>query len=582
MGLQVWLPLNGNLENKGLGEIDNVQGTPSYRTNGKIGSALELNQRINLSCNNLKNLSTFTICFWVCIDDSTTLTENWVDIIGFTDISTTGTSGTFRCETSYGNSDWKGAHWHDNATYALIGNTISGTMNHIRNNNIWQHCAVVCDNEASKISFYTDGELTGEFVHKGGTFNNTGTFYLGHTNKIMGAINDIRFYDEALSPLQIKQISQGLVAHYLLDNNGGLPNLLNKTPKFYGSGGYNAYQLNLSKNLEEGKTYTIQFWDVNVSHSAKTADALGISVYWGGGNIALKHLIGTNYFTNGHADYLTATFTITSSQANHANAVNAWLNIYNSFPNADGTRFMSIGDWKIEENSEPTAWTFNADNTNKNIEYDVSGYCHNGTKYNITDYSSDTPRYSVSTVFNGSNSYINIGRSGMVRDEVTINAWAYMDDWTAFSRGPLSCTEGGGWCFEKASNKIRFAIGTGSTSNTYKTTVGFPLSDLTSGWHMITGTYDGLVLKEYVDGVLNTSTSAYTTKTPAYYHASNSIIIGAEATGSGVTTPYFNGRISDVRIYATALSDADVLALYKNSAYIDSFGNVFASEYKEG
>jgi hypothetical protein len=156
-----------------------------------------------------------------------------------------------------------------------------------------------------------------------------------------------------------------------------------------------------------------------------------------------------------------------------------------------------------------------------------------------------------------------------------------MDDWTAFSRGPLSCTEGGGWCFEKASNKIRFAIGTGSTSNTYKTTAGFPLSDLTSGWHMITGAYDGLVLKEYVDGVLNTSTSAYTTKTPAYYHASNSIIVGAEATGSGVTTPYFNGRISDVRIYATALSDADVLALYKNSAYIDSSGNVFASEYKE-
>ena len=98
MGLQVWLPLQGNLENKGLGEINNIQGTPSYRANGKIGSALELNTKITISSSQLANLSTFTLCFWVNVNSSTSLTTNWTDIIGFNDISSTGTQGVFRCE----------------------------------------------------------------------------------------------------------------------------------------------------------------------------------------------------------------------------------------------------------------------------------------------------------------------------------------------------------------------------------------------------------------------------------------------------------------------------------------------------
>ena len=134
------------------------------------------------------------------------------------------------------------------------------------------------------------------------------------------------------------------------------PNKLLLFPKAYDPTAYNAYQINMDTNMVANKTYTIQFWNVNVSHTGKTVSGLGISVYWGGGNISLVNMLGTAYFTHGHADHLTATFTITSSQASGSGASNAWLCIYNSIPNADGTRSLTIEKWKLEEGSVPTPW----------------------------------------------------------------------------------------------------------------------------------------------------------------------------------------------------------------------------------
>ena len=587
MGLQVWLPLNGNLENKGLGKINNIQGTPSYRANGKIGSALELNTKITISSSQLANLSTFTLCFWVNVNSSTSLTTDWADIICFNNISSTGTQGWFRCETCYNLTNWKGAHWHDNNVNAMLGSKISGTEIHTKNDDIWCHCVLVCNNKISKISFYTNGELTGEFVHNGGTINNTGTFHIGDTG-ITGIINDIRIYDEALSPMQIKLISQGLVAHYLLNNNGGgLPNLLSSTPTTEAKTNYLAYQIPLTQNLEAEKTYTLQLWNVDISNTGKTEDELGIGVFWGGDRIRLYRWYGAS-----HTNYLTITFTVTTEASAHADAINSFLRFYNSPYNVStDTKYMSIGRWKLEESDTPTPWCPNVNDTiynsmgyNTNIEYDVSGYCNNGTKYNITDYISNSPRYSIGTVFNKTNySYINCGRNWLVRDEITINIWAYMEDWTTYNYRLISCTESGGWNFEKSSDGIHFAIGTGATSNSYKNTTNYPLANLTSGWHMFTGSYDGFQNKMYIDGVLAAqNNSPYTTKTPIYYNSSAPVLIGAEANKTQSPAGYyFNGYMSDVRIYATALSESDLQFLYNNSGFLDSSGNIYATEYTE-
>ena len=143
----------------------------------------------------------------------------------------------------------------------------------------------------------------------------------------------------------------------IVTNNGTQNSNLAKTiPKSVSPTAYCAYQINLTENLTANQTYTIQFWDVDVAHSAKSVADLGIDVYWGGGSLRMKYWHGTSYFTNGHADYLIGTFTVTSSQASGNGSANLWLNIYNSVSNADGTRSMSIGKWKLEKGSIPTGW----------------------------------------------------------------------------------------------------------------------------------------------------------------------------------------------------------------------------------
>lgn len=134
------------------------------------------------------------------------------------------------------------------------------------------------------------------------------------------------------------------------------PNLFKTTPKSANTTTYNAYQINMTENLVAGQTYTMQLWDVDISHSAKDTASLGIWRYWGGGSVNLGSWAGTTYFTNGHADHLIATFTPTSSQASGSGATNAWINIYNSVPSVSGTLSMHIGHWKLEKGSVGTPW----------------------------------------------------------------------------------------------------------------------------------------------------------------------------------------------------------------------------------
>jgi len=698
MGLQIWLPLKGNLENKGLADVSVTNDGATIEDDGKIGSCYNFGTAksyLLIPKESMTSITEATVCFWLKI------------------LSWNGTYVTY-FQAGKGGYSWNNYIFgflrnSSNSTCCFTisnGNTASSS-NYLTSElelNTWYHIGLTY--KSGHCLIYINGDLYHDYstsiVPNFGAITtitvgaaNNKTSYQSHC-----LMNDLRIYDEALSPMQIKLISQGLVAHYLLNRNGlGATNLLkngfgelgtenwqntsgiyddvpanhseihhsfknvesveyipiyrNHTYQFstwikaYNSSGSSYPSLKpydidkkfignmhckdgfnlttmttLTKELKKGDTKIyvndLSAWNANSGHYYNYAalfsykDNTGYT-YPDGVYTQDLGIFGTSTSAKTNLDKTNNIITLNSAYTGNNKPIGTKVCASTEgstyyYP-LGGISNTTITDWTYKEN------TFNSDatrlsvakyvrvfaynncyqagitltdltllSTEDNIEYDVSGYCNNGTKYNITDYTSDTPRYSVATKFNSNvKSYINIGRGGMVRDEITINLWGYMNDWTKYNGRLISCTEGGGWNFEPSSSKIHFVIGTGTTSNTYKNISGYALADLTSGWHMFTGTYDGFVIKQYVDGVFNSSSNAYTTKTPIHYHSNNSILIGAEATNSATSVGgyYFNGNISDVRIYATALSESDIQSLYNNSAFLDSSGNIYATEYTE-
>ncbi len=75
-------------------------------------------------------------------------------------------------------------------------------------------------------------------------------------------------------------------------------------------------------------------------------------------------------------------------------------------------------------------------------------------------------------------------------------------------------------------------------------------------WHLFVGTYDGVQLKMYTDGVVSLGD---VTSTQIFYQTQDSTI----GRGANETARPFHGSIDEVRIYNRALSSAEVMRLYK-------------------
>ena len=241
---------------------------------------------------------------------------------------------------------------------------------------------------------------------------------------------------------------------------------------------------------------------------------------------------------------------------------------------------VSFKNAKFEESSKATPWIPNSTDVmysklglDKNIEYDCSGLGNDGTKLGTINIDSNSPRYNVSNYFT-SGSWINCGQGAKVKDAITVSLWGKR----IYGTSIISCTESGGWAFQ---NNLAY-MGTGISSNNYLTCTLNQSEYSDENWHHIVLTYDGFVLKAYLDGNLKSQSSTLSTKTPIFYNTTNVICVGAEATSSSTSaTANYVGNISDVRIYATALSADDIKELYQTSVSIDKYGNLYAYELTE-
>jgi hypothetical protein len=97
-------------------------------------------------------------------------------------------------------------------------------------------------------------------------------------------------------------------------------------------------------------------------------------------------------------------------------------------------------------------------------------------------------------------------------------------------------------------------------------------------WTHIVITYDKTNIKFYINGVLDRTVTI--TGGPIVPSAnSDRVSIGGESYND--YGRYIDGNVDDVRIYATTLSDSDILELYQTRGSLDDKGNLFTQQLQE-
>ncbi len=599
MSLQVWMPLNGNLNNQGLDGSLEFTNTASatVATDGKIGSCYSFSATSGTGLLLSKGKSTsefmdayinhhsWSMCAWV----RTTSNDNVV--FGLT----------------YGLRLWCGS-----TNYVNLYNS---TRNVSASNNIstidgkWHHICATYNTLDNAVNVYVDGiKGTTSYYPSGETYasswSNSVAIGRDFNNSIasshyyfQGSMNDVRIYDHCLSAKEVKEISKGLVLHYKLSDP-----YIEPTTNNYSGWSTNCYN-GVTGKYNYGTTTDMYYDNLD-----------GITrVRMGTGNLdAWPYVFFNNITPPSNGEYRTLSFdyyptikdkinfytyntsgTITwiangvkGTGGNIPVNTNSWnhisVTIKNTGSSNSGFGYMRIGLEKhtsstsnywlfknIQIESKDHSTPFVIGSRDESTVYDCSGLANNGTKIGgVTPSSNPLPiRYDKSYDFDGNTGSIQIPNLAKLAPsgEFTMNCWIYHDD-TWSSKG-FETILGGPSGFElEAKNRSTnspalWAYSWGQGSATYEL----------NKWNMITMTRNASESKFYINGELKITGSAGTIPSGNYF-------IGAWNTSSQQN---YKGRISDFRIYSAVLSIDDIKVLYNTSASVDKNGNMYAYEFKE-
>lgn len=598
MSLKVWLPLNGTLNNLGTSNIT-FTGNPVWRSPGKIGnSAYNLSTRVNFNCPALAGVQYFSIAFWGMTEANTESTANWMDLLGFTDKSVSGTTGSFRFETGYGNTAYGGIHWHDNTTNAIINGAY--TYNTASEYGNWHHIVVTVSNTA--VCSYYDGVLKSTLTANLNGGSLTGAGWIGESTT-RGGIQDIRVYDHCLSAAEVHEISQGLILHYKLDNEyfmAATNQLGEKSDHFSGWGSYGfgshgqTTVVNIPPALSGQVGQVINKDNGNYDGEIATAisgynlnknESITFSAYVKGngntigktGHIWIYKSNGTNTISTGTsfiftADWQRVKHTITWTYDNPGTSATS---CYVRCKRAQNESFY-ISNCQLESGTIATGFT-NGSRSIENMQ-DSSGYGYNGTIVGTPTINSNSVRYRNSIYLDtGVNSRIVTPSLTFDPRCVTLSIW-FKSTSTSPTGGYHMVVDSNvhrQW-YEMAVYSTGYFRGGLFVNGTRRADNGTSTNCLNGNWHMLTLTYDGTNVNRYVDGVMEKATAAaYSTG----LSSPTALTLGRD--GPNATYAVKEAYLSDFRVYCTALSASDVLQLYHTSAKIDNRQNLHSFELVE-
>ena len=573
MSLQVWLPLNGNLNNQGLGEVTVTNNGATVDSNGKIGSCYLVNQNSPIFFSSdpwmsMKPQYNFSCFFWV-----KGTTSGWLFAHG---------AWEFRLRP-----DFIQVHVGPSGEYAAKYTSTFDT-------NTWYHLGFTWSGVEGKLRLYLNGNLVATSdVPSSVSYDASSSFKIPYDGPRY--INDFRLYDHCLSAKEVKEISKGLICHYKLDNNGfGSPNLIEDS--IFSANITSSYVYRDSSRLFNGKpslritrsgatSYTYTGWERTVTN-VKAGDTIYASAWvyiedpssidygceW---RVYQTHNDGTaNNWSGWYSSSLFKKDTWVRVGRSYTLDTNLSSAIFSMNVVKNGTYW--IAEPKVEFGTKPTTWCPHTSDSlyaslglDSTTEVDCSGLSNNGTKIGgLTPSTSPISiRYESCYDFDGNTGSIQIPNLSTLvpSGEFTMNCWIYHDD-TWSSKG-YETIFGGPSGFEleakygSTNSPALYAYSWGSGKAVYEL----------NRWNMITMTRNASETKFYINGELKITGSAGTIPSGNYF-------IGAWRTSSEQN---FKGKISDFRLYSTVLSVEDIEELYNTSASVDKNGSMYAYEFKE-
>ncbi len=561
MALQVWLPLNGNSKNQGIDPVNFTEDGVTY-SDGKTGKCAS--GTVYGTSSKLSSSTGFSFSLWWKISNDTNcqikipihngekityLTLFKIDYDGCCALKLATSSNEPQMLWVYdkrysGNGAW--------------------------NLDEWTHFAITIDtsNGCTIATSYVNGVR----VNWATTYDYILNLYPGEISCYGGYYSDVRIYDHVLSPLEIKEISKGLMLHYKLSGIGG-ENLLKDTLGDYSSSTYMFAQYYPATPLTPGETYTATICVT----PALDVDHYGLYFscgYVGGSVMPLKgsgrQIVKKTFTMPSYYPGMTPNDDIAYSAAQ-----------FYRFPNNGSSSMESTIHWaKIEKGSVATPWCPNPADAlystlgfDNGIEYDCSGFGHNGTKVGTMTWSNDTRRYTGSYMPIDDSTYIKsptLSTAGCA-NSYTISYWGKIDDMNGrmafgFANGNmLNLYPAGYFCWN---------TGDGG-SNQFKDSSGnsILLTPYNEAWHHYTITGDGATSTLYIDGEKAGIATKYRPITGTHFYISG--------WSSSTDYKWTNGNLSDFRLYATCLSASDVKALHEVSASVGDNGAFFAHEIVE-
>jgi hypothetical protein len=586
MALQVWLPLNGTIINQGVSGLS-TSGSPTSWGNGLMGKCAVFAGNQAVATETTHSLDYIDNISWACwvntAFNNSGDTQQYILSVGRVDYNSFGYG--LQCLDSANCRVWFGTSTYD---IPIVGGK-------------WTH--IVFTKHGNDIKIYLNGvqQVTTTFNGTKPTFSESvglgvGYFHYsgGNIYRYNGSICDVRIYDNALSPKEVHEIAQGLCCHYPLNDP-------------YATGSINKYSGDNFEGKPSGSSYTV----------TKLANERGYNYklsYTGTGNNTWPnfyfptfsftagktydysckvrcHSKNFNiYFRAAHInnDWVTSTKTITVAD-------NQWHEYHIQIKlDAKYTRSGTEYDTKplVEFYSDSlatkdTVYTCDFDLKDvcvsecstaasgsngswaDNTVYDTSGMGNHGsvTSAYRPVLAGDSPMYDRCYEF-PYKSYITgkMPFDGQAASNFTISVWLNQIEGGAYSTWLNSNGYGGSGLWLAVNTEGCAQWGYRSVSPNY---VKGGSNIAVNTWHLFTYVYKEGVATWYLDGKKNCS-ATYADKTimPA-----GTFTLGDSYTGSDWNTN-FHGKLSDFRIYATALSDTDIAELYNTPVSITSTGTM--------